>query len=117
MIIKILFEKKRIFRFKISDRPKTITLPSIKKQLQIPNGNKSPLFKSLSQENLVSPNSHDIVKTWLSIQPEANKRVKFAREAHNKERKTRRFTFNTVDSLPDIDQHVPNLDLTPFQPG
>jgi hypothetical protein len=33
-----------------------------------------------------------------------------------KARRTPRFTFDTIDSLPDIEQPIPQLDLTVFQP-
>jgi hypothetical protein len=83
------------------------------------NENKSPLFKRLSQEDLISPNSNDIVKTWLFVQPEPNKRVQFARDDKNQTSqkiRTSSLVLDTIESLPDLDQHVPHLDLSLFHP-
>jgi hypothetical protein len=83
------------------------------------NDNKSPLFKRLSQEDLISPDSNDIVKTWLFVHPEPNKHVQFARDDKNQNSekiRTRSLVMDTIDSLPDLDQHVPHLDLTMFHP-
>jgi hypothetical protein len=107
-------------------RPGAVTLPRIKPGSINQTSEKktsSPLFRRLSEEDLLAPDSRDIVQTWLSVQPEPNKRVQFVREVKNKEKKIirhPRIEFDITDSLPDIDQHVQNIDskaFTPLQSG
>ncbi|CAF1323655.1 unnamed protein product [Adineta steineri] len=92
------------------ERPKIISIPSsVTRDGNLPsiNGHQSPLFKRLSQVDLLPPNSHDIVKTWLFIQPESNKRVQFATDDNNTNEKPRT-NSDLIESLPDIDQHIPS---------
>ncbi|CAF2935806.1 unnamed protein product [Rotaria sp. Silwood2] len=102
--------------FEFSERPKTIALPKIKHESnkQTVNDNKSPLFKSLNQEDLISPDSNDTIKSWLLLQPEPNKRVQFANNVNNNDETTSRLIINKTGSLSDIDQHVHQSNLTPI---
>ncbi|CAF1362983.1 unnamed protein product [Adineta steineri] len=91
-------------------RPKIISIPSsVTRDGNLPsiNGHQSSLFKRLSQVDLLPPNSHDIVKTWLFIEPESNKRVQFATDDNNRNEKPRT-NSDLIESLPDIDQHIPS---------
>ncbi|CAF0983381.1 unnamed protein product [Adineta ricciae] len=64
------------------ERPKTMLLPQLRNEGTLPTitEKRSPFFKTLSQDDLLSPDSNDLVQTWLFDQPEANKHVQFARE-------------------------------------
>ncbi|CAF4013411.1 unnamed protein product [Rotaria magnacalcarata] len=94
---------------------KATVLPKLKQQSnkKLVNNNQSELLKSLSQEDLLVPDSNDIIKKWLSVKPEPNKRVKFANSIEDKDEKTSQLTTNETNSLSDINQYVHALNLAP----
>ncbi|CAF1374879.1 unnamed protein product [Rotaria sordida] len=100
--------------FVSTERPKTIVLPKIKQESnkQTIHDNRSPLFKSLKQENLLSPNSNNVIKNSLLVHSESNKRVKFSNNVNNNGETTSQLTNDKTDSLLDNDQHIHQSNLT-----
>ncbi|CAF3408385.1 unnamed protein product [Rotaria socialis] len=96
-------------------RSKATVLPKLKQQSnkKLVNSNQSGLLKSLSHEDLLLPDSNDIITKWLSVKPEPNKHVKFANSIEDKDEKTSQLTANETNSLSDINQYVHALNLTP----
>ncbi|CAF0964916.1 unnamed protein product [Rotaria sp. Silwood1] len=102
--------------FESTERPRTISLPKIKQESykQTVNENKSSLFKSFNQQDLLTPDSNDAIEHWLLVQPEPNKRVQFANNINNNDETISRLNINKSESLSDINQHVHQSNLSPI---
>ncbi|CAF5095683.1 unnamed protein product, partial [Rotaria sp. Silwood1] len=81
---------------------------------QTVNENKSSLFKSFNQQDLLTPDSNDAIEHWLLVQPEPNKRVQFANNINNNDETISRLNINKSESLSDINQHVHQSNLSPI---
>ena len=80
-------------------RPKKLTLPLIHRPAN--HSESSPLFRRLSQDDLVSPDSHELVATWLFVHPDSSKPIEQRPRANSKS------ILEITDSLPQIDENRP----------
>lgn len=95
------------------ERPKKLQLSQIQQNSTRKSlaNDESGLFKSLSKEDLLSPDSNDIIKKWLSTESEPSKRVQFAHNIQAKDENSSELTTNEINSRHDIN---PNSDQSNY---